>query len=204
MTKAELLEQEISSTWNITDDLKGKSYDEIWKEVQRDRLDFSVMVINVSGNLNVGNILRTSVGLGAKRFIIFGKSGYDHRSTVGAHNYFPVGVFPTGPIDSEDATVAFRCIINDNHLLPIFLETGGEPYKNMDWKWWSLWRAFNYGLEPCIVVGSESTGIPQNILNALNYKVHVSIPMRRPLRSLNVSSAFAIFTSYFVSEVFDA
>lgn len=202
MTKAEYLEQEISSTWNITDDLKGKSYDEIWKEVQKDRLDFSVMVINVSGNLNVGNILRTSLGLGASRFFIFGRSGYDHRSTVGAHNYFPIHTFPVGEIESNEATLAFKYVIDEYKLFPVFLETGGDPYYNLNWPEWHYNQHYQHDKQTCILVGSESSGIPENILNAANPRIITSIPMRRPLRSLNVSSAFAIFASHFVSEVF--
>ena len=77
-----------SINWNVRDDLKGLTLEEIL--AVQPRLPYAVAMINTTGSLNVGVALRSAVLFGAERFYIVGRRRYDKRSTVGAQNYIQV------------------------------------------------------------------------------------------------------------------
>eukprot|EP00919_Chromeraceae_sp_WS-2016_P009629 GHVR01022615.1.p1 GENE.GHVR01022615.1~~GHVR01022615.1.p1 ORF type:complete len:121 (+),score=15.52 GHVR01022615.1:61-423(+) len=56
----------------------------------KSRLPYDVAVLNVTGDLTLGSVLRTSVVLGARRVISFGRKKFDSRSSVGICREFPV------------------------------------------------------------------------------------------------------------------
>lgn len=189
----EELSQHNYEMYNVHDHLKGKSVEELKLINQADRLPYGVAVINLTGSLNIGIIIRTACNLGAERVIVFGRRKYDARSCVGSHNYLPVeriGGFieelaPEMEIDPDK----FKQTMAHFNYTPVFLETPCE-YEIGDASWKGLAaRGFMEGPKPCLVFGSEGKGIPQTIMSqGLTY----SIPQLGVIRSYNVSAAASI------------
>jgi tRNA G18 (ribose-2'-O)-methylase SpoU len=175
-----------SQAWNIQDKYKGLPLQEIYIKRQENVLPFSVCVINVLGELNLGSILRSAEIFGAERFFIYGKHSYDRRSTVGAHNY--IEIIKAGSIDRNGSLEVdyseFFPLMNKYGYEPIFIETGGKSFKDFDPK-----GSVALNKKPCFIFGNEGIGIDLSLM--VGQKVF-SIEQRGVLRSLNVSAAASI------------
>ncbi len=182
--------------WNVYDEYKTLSLENLKRIVAEDRLPFSVMVLNLFGDLNVGNIIRTSHILGARVVFVVGHSKIDGRSLVGADKYFNVVKISALNEDRSLNVDQYDEIVRVFNLNPILIETGGTDYKDYDWSRSIVETCKSNqpngatGRQLCLVVGNETIGIPDSILR--RNKNIVSVPQRGVLRSLNVSAAFAI------------
>ncbi len=183
--KRKAIEETYNNFWNVRDEYKTKSLDDLVAISNSDRLPFAVCVINITGDLNVGMMMRTACLMGAERFIIFGRRKYDKRSTVGAQNYIEV-VRIDAMIDDKNIDVSkFHLMMEDYHYVPFMFETNGLPFAR-----WNAKKFLPYN--PCLVFGNEGYGLPSELLSTARPKTTISIPQRGVLRSLNVSSAAAI------------
>jgi len=162
--------------WNVLDEYKNHTLVELKKIVEGDRLPYAVCVMNLTGDLNVGLIMRTASLMGAERMIIFGRRRYDKRSTVGAQNYITVNKVAGLNDDLSYDVEAFDAAMERWNYHPIFIETGGVNIRIVDWKAISP--------TPCLVFGNEGRGIPETVIRD---GLKVSIPQRGVLRSLNVA-----------------
>ena len=188
---------------NVHDHLKGLSVEELQDISRTDRLPWHTLCLNVTGDLNVGTMIRTSHCMGAKSVIVFGRQKIDNRSLVGAANYITVEKIPG--VDNEFNLIAtdlaneLRC----RNLLPIFVEAGGTPFNEIDWKT-KLTVATEHNYEICLVMGNETNGIPADILALQSEFVEsevISIPQKGVIRSLNVAVAHAMIVSHLCNEV---
>ena len=85
-------------------------------------------------------------------------------------------------------------------VLPVFVEQGGDNVFEFDWE--ELWRTcVRFGMKPMLVLGTENSGIPQEILDLNILRSVVSIPQKGVIRSHNVSMAFATVTSQMVGKM---
>lgn len=176
-----MVEEAASKHWNVHDNLKGLSIEELREVNEKDRLPFAVCAINVTGDLNVGIMLRTACVMGAERFFIIGRRKYDKRSTVGAYNYMDVVRVDALDEDLELKVDIFRQIMDEYSYKPVMFETNGvDITKNFSVNSIKPWK-------PCLVFGNEGMGLPAGLLTKSD--IVVSIPQRGVLRSLNVSSA---------------
>jgi tRNA G18 (ribose-2'-O)-methylase SpoU len=166
-----------SVNWNVRDELKGSSLDSI-KSARR-VLPYSVGLINVNGELNIGMSMRSAEIFGAREFFIFGKQKYDKRSTVGAQNYIQTSKYPL-----EEVHPGIW-----GYYLPIFIETGGKKLNDVALH--DIQDKTNEKFTmPMFIFGSESEGIPQYLLDSHPENIY-TIPQLGVLRSLNVSAAVA-------------
>lgn len=171
-----------SNFWNVRDDLKGRSLDQI-KNVQKElSLPYAVAVINLNGDLNAGIIIRTAALFGAEQVLVFGRRKIDRRSAVGAHNYITVHRFETLDENGEPDYPRILKIISDGGFTPVLVEQGGRAVRDFVWP-----------SRPCIVLGNESVGLPADLVAKYDT---VSIPQRGVLRSLNVSTAAGIIMEH--------
>lgn len=185
-----------ASFWNVHDELKGKTLDELKAYQKAVTLPYAVCVLNLTGDLNVGMIARTACVFGAKETIIFGRRKYDKRSTVGAQNYMTVSRvdgFRDGSDDELDV-LKFKAMMKEKNYFPIFVEQGGRDIEMLDYMQWIDALANDKEPDPCLVLGNENEGIPAEFLEL---GVTISISQRGVLRSLNVSAAAAIAIHYF-------
>ena len=173
---------------NVHDHLKDLSIPELRQLCDEDRLPFGVCVLNVTGELNVGTIVRNALLTGAERVAVLGRRKYDKRGTVGSENY--INVDRIDALEDDGVTIeadVFWDWIAKHNYTPVFCELGGTPLNEFDWHEVRA-RADD---EICLVFGNENRGIQENILNDPRGSI-VSIPQRGVIRSFNVGSASAI------------
>jgi len=183
-----------SKHYNVRDIFKHNSYEENVAICRQDRLPFSVGLINITGELNVGMMIRSACLMGAENVYIFGRKKFDARSTVGAEKYINIVQYTY-----DDPLHADELILHQLALLPhsvVLCEQGG----------WELGRdnttLYNAMTRPPLFVfGSESHGIPSLITDS-NKFLRLSIPQRGVLRSFNVSAAMNIIVWDFLKETY--
>ena len=179
---------------NVHDSLKHLSVEELQAVSLQDRLPWYTCLINITGDLNVGTIIRTSHCLGAAGVIVFGRRKFDKRGLVGSANY--IHVDRVSAMDEElnlDENM-FEDYMRQHNLFPVFVETGGTPLPQVNWKS-TIGNILSWGWKPCLVMGNETGGIPDNILYSPmghNRGLIISVPQRGVIRSLNVSTAHAL------------
>lgn len=178
--------------FNVHEHLKSLSVEELREINQHDRLPFQVMALSLTGDMNIGNIIRTSLLQGAEKVYIYGRRKIDSRGAVGSQNYIDVDRIYGFEGDGNDLTFdvdRFRQILTENNLYPVFVEQGGLTLGRFKWTDLPL-----NGKKILLVLGNETNGIPQSFLDLqteLNGTT-VSIPQRGVVRSFNVGTAMAI------------
>jgi tRNA G18 (ribose-2'-O)-methylase SpoU len=158
----------------VHDELKELDTEEIRGLVQMNSIPAAVAMYNVSGNLNLGSIIRTANFLGFKEVLYYGRRKWDRRGAVGTYHYTKVEYFE----DEE----AFLAAIAERGYNLIALENNisyTRPLTKMIWP-----------QNTCIMVGEEESGIPATVLEKCYGTVEIM--GRGSVRSLNVSTAAAI------------
>lgn len=180
---------EIDPKWtmwlrNVTDDLKGLSKEDIKKIVKERSLPFAIMMSNLQGDFNFGTIIRSANALGANQVFYYGKKKFDRRSALGTYHYIDVNYLSSYEevvlLKEKFSFVALENNITRNIIsLPKF-----------NWQTPKI---------PLIIVGEESIGISEDVLNISDY--FVEIPSRGSVRSINAGSAASIAMYDFVSKL---
>lgn len=156
-------------------------------------LPLTLMMYNLNGDMNVGMSVRTAVIYGCSDIYIVGKKRYDRRPEVGAKNYIKLHRVPS-------ITASF---FHENKLLPIFVEQGGQPLEEFSFKSYFP-KHLEAGWKVCLVMGSESYGLPSDMLKELGAPI-LTMSQYGVMRSLNVSIATGIvlyeFTKQWASSV---
>jgi tRNA G18 (ribose-2'-O)-methylase SpoU len=194
---------EIYSEKNVPDDLKHLSVLELQKITADSTFPFTVMLLNVMGDMNVSTVIRSAHLMGAESCVVFGRRKIDNRGLVGAANYTPVEKVWGVDENLQLQTDVFVKYCEDNSLVPVFVEQGGENVYDVDWTqlhftWKNVCKR-----KIMLVLGTERDGIPPDIMQAginLGGTV-VSIPQRGVIRSHNLSMAFAIVAGCMVKDL---
>jgi hypothetical protein len=129
--------------------------------------------------------------MGAERFIVFGRRHYDRRSCVGSYHYLDIDCAGGFDFDSGvyDFSLFWSTLAKYNYF-PVFIETG-DASSELDVRDDVISRIIStYGKKPCFIFGSESKGIPSQLL--AEAKEILRIKQLGVIRSLNVSAASAI------------
>jgi tRNA G18 (ribose-2'-O)-methylase SpoU len=177
--------QKEMNNWNVRDDLKGKTVEEIRENQPKNH--FSVGFVNIDGGLNIGSMIRSATIFGADKVFLIGRKRYDKRSTVGAHNYIDIDYVECDPTTELGSDQLINYIYENNYN-PIAIEQGG---RNID-----DYRAGVYPpvmsqlFRPCFLFGSEGEGLP-SLVTSKAASVY-AIKQFGVMRSLNVSAAAAI------------
>jgi tRNA(Leu) C34 or U34 (ribose-2'-O)-methylase TrmL len=188
----EIIADTASAHYNVRDELKENTVAQNIEICQASQLPFSVGVINVAGELNVGMMLRSAMLLGAENFYIFGRKKFDKRSTLGAEKYLNVVQYVSDPLVSEDD------IVLELSLLPntiVLCELGGYELGADNSAFYA-----RFNKPPLFLFGSESHGISSHIMNQFPSAI-VSIPQRGVLRSFNVSASMNIICWDYLKEM---
>lgn len=201
---------------NIITSLQNKSDDEIKQIINNDILNYVNLALNIHGELNIGNMIRSSHLCGCKKFIIFGRRRYDKRSCVGVSHYITIErVFGIknqedtlkDVLDNDDyildENIFYNFIINNNYL-PIFIEqdecsiiANEKNIKNI------IMYANELKLTPIFIYGNECHGIPKNILDLrikFPFSYTLQLQQKGVMPSFNVSNCLSII-SYKIMEI---
>jgi len=189
-----IINETASKHYNVADIYKDNTYEENREICQNDRLPFSVGLLNVAGDLNVGMCIRSACLMGASNFYIFGRKKYDKRSTVGAENYINIVQYNYEAPLHADQHILDDLLTLDHHIL--VCEQDGFELGSFDCE---LTYTQIKDKHPLFLFGSESHGVPDIIANRFT---KISIPQRGVLRSFNVSAAMNIVVWDYLRETF--
>ncbi len=186
---SEIINETMSRHYNVRDEYKDNTVEENRRICRDESLGFGIAALNLTGDLNIGIMIRTASLLGAEKFFIFGRRQYDKRSTVGAHKY--IDMERPGEFSFE----YLMKICDENDYIPVLIEQGGGDIRRLE-------EAFSTSYvrdhKPLFIFGSESEGIPEFIIEDIvkwfPISLRFSVPQCGVLRSFNVSSAMTIVT----------
>ena len=211
---SKIIRETQSNHYNVRDEYKNNTVQENIAICNKESLKFSVGYINVTGDLNIGMMIRSACLLGAENFYIFGRNKFDKRSTVGAENYINIVQYVfDDPIHADEDI--YRKVVDlylEKHDI-VLCEHGGEELGSFSWKEMiddshgiiigdKLIKAKDYSkYTPLFLFGSESFGTPKCLLENDSF-IKVSIPQRGVMRSFNVSAAMAIVVWDYCREMF--
>lgn len=155
--------------------------------------------------------MRTSHLSGAKEYHIFGRRTYNPCSAVGAQYYMNV-IRVSGlkdsinnkndmlPLEEMICPDKFHTYMNDNKLVPVFLEQRHDAVYSDNINWGSRERKLQQGWKFCFVFGNEGTGIANDVVTkglTIPGSFVICIRQLGALRSFNVSAAAAIILSQY-------
>jgi tRNA G18 (ribose-2'-O)-methylase SpoU len=183
------------SEHNVYDSVKHLTVEERKALCQEQSLPYEVAVLNVTGELNVGNIIRSASLCGAQKVHILGRRKFDTRGSVGSTKYIDVvrvnAISDSGELDLEFIVEYFQ----DNLLSPIFVEQHTNAV-GLDYI-----KLKPSKLIPCLVFGNEGHGIPTDLIEMFQNPTIVQLEQRGVIRSFNVGSTAAIVL-YKMQELF--
>ena len=174
--------------YNVHTPLQGMPVEKVKKLSEGLALPLALMMYNLNGDMNVGMSVRTAVIYGCSDIYIVGKKRYDRRPEVGAKNYIKFHRIPS-------ITSSF---FHEKKLLPIFVEQGGVPLEEFSFKPYFP-KNLEKGWKVCLVMGSESYGIPSDMIQEMGAPV-VTMSQYGVMRSLNVSVATGIVLYEFTKQ----
>jgi tRNA G18 (ribose-2'-O)-methylase SpoU len=178
---------------NVHNQLKDRSVPELKEISMSDRFPFAVMALSLTGDGNIGGIVRSSVLHGAEKVWVFGRRKFDRRSTVGSLNYIDHEIV-YGFKDKDNAVFdldKFEKIIVENNYFPIFIEQHPIAISLQDFSWFKKEQNKKF----LIVMGNETNGIPIEFIDRFCGRFQgkvVSVPQRGVIRSFNVANAMNI------------
>lgn len=166
--------------YNLRDEFRDKSKEEIIKTLRETQFPAAVMMVNFEGDFNIGGVFRSGNCFNFSEMFYFGKKKRDKRSEVGVFNYSKIEYLDTfEKVLSLKNKYRFVALENNN----------GKSSSIINYKW-----------EPnsLIVVGSESFGIAKEFIDICDD--FVEIPMFGTCRSFNASVAASIAMYSYVQQ----
>ena len=189
---------------NVPDELKHLTVAELQQITASRTFPFTVMLLNVLGDMNVATVIRSAHLMGAESCVVFGRRKIDNSGLVGAANYTPVEKIWAVDEDLTLQVDVFAQYCESHAVVPVFVEQGGLNVFDMDWKQLQFTCEHVLKRKLMLVMGTERDGIPDDILTVginLGGRV-VSIPQRGVIRSHNLSMAFAMVATCMLRDLY--
>ena len=193
---SKIIAETTSNHYNVRDEYKDNTYEQNVAITVSEQRRFSVGCINITGELNVGMMIRSACLLGAENFYIFGRKKFDKRSTVGAEKYINIVQYTFDDPMTADESINERLVYLLKWNSVVLCEHGGVEIGNHKAK-----EMYTELQNPLFMFGSESHGVPEVIGNNPHF-YKISIPQRGVLRSFNVSAAMNIICWDYLKEVY--
>jgi len=174
---------------NVHDHLKTLPVTDIKDNYVKNACAASVGMTHVSGDFNLGNVIRSANFFGFKEaFYVGGTKGYDRRSTVGTHHYIPVNFFRTEEEFMAEVWNKYSVFCIENNVP----EYATKTFSMMDKFSEINWSDYERGLArpPLFLFGEEQLGISKYILDRCS--AIFTFPPYGTVRSMNVGSCAAI------------
>lgn len=174
------------SSWakNVQDHLKPLSQNEICEKLKEQSLPFSVMMSHINGDFNIGSVIRSANGFGAKEVFYYGKRKLDRRGALGCYHYTKVKYIESIDYISQLKS-EYRLVGLENNINRTCFEI-----KNYNW---------NFDKPNLIILGEESKGLSNDILDLCDDLIYIDMS-RGSIRSFNAAVASSIAMYDFVSK----
>lgn len=168
---------------NVIDYYKYWREDAIKADLNSKRKNYSVLVSNKMKDFNLGTIIRNSNAFLAQDVILYGRRGYDKRSTIGTHLYSNLKHLRY--VEEFDFSQYVVVGIDNN--------VDAVPIETFDWK------KVQGDKHLIMIFGQEDIGIPDELMKVCNYTTYIT--QYGSTRSLNVGTASGIaMFSYCLNE----
>jgi len=177
---------------NVIEPYKNMATEEIKKELAKNYANFAVLAENITGDLNIGIILRLCNVFGVEDMYFLGQKEWDRRTAVGTQNYTGMTRIRTV---KELKDIASDCDITLIGVENIEGAVDIENFLEEEERWIEVQQFAPYIGHPrkpeyLLIFGEEDRGISKEVLELCN--AVISIKQFGSVRSLNVSSAAAI------------
>lgn len=186
----------IDNGFNVRDEFKSMNLEELKEKSNEDRLNYSILFLNVEKNINVSTLIRSAHLFGATNVFVIGSPRFDRRGLVGVQNY--TNIIKTECDTTDDSLITIiNSLKNEYNMKMVFLE---QHENSMDLSSNEFKNEVKNN-HCCIVVGNEGNGISKNIIDSCDGSV-VEISQLGVVRSLNAGVAGSI-VSYKVKEILE-
>jgi tRNA G18 (ribose-2'-O)-methylase SpoU len=165
--------------YNVVDELKPKSQEEIKRHLRATAFPFAVCFENWCGDFNVSSGIRNANAFNAREVFYIGDKKIDKRGCQGVQNYTDIHWLPT--IDDFMKLKDRYIIVGADNI------AGSVPLDTYKWM-----------PETCIVFGSEGVGLTPQMQSMCQDIVHIQ--QYGSVRSINCSTASGIFMNDYVSK----
>jgi tRNA G18 (ribose-2'-O)-methylase SpoU len=171
------------SPFNVKDEFKSLSNEEIKKIVKQEALPYAILVENWINDYNLSCSIRNANGFGAEHFYYFGNKKIDRRGACGTHNYLPVDW-----ISSEEELLKLK---ERYEFIGVDNIPGSIPLQ--EFLYGDLNKPFLF------IFGEEGCGLTPKMQELCSKTVY--IPMQGSIRSLNCATASGILMHSFSSKI---
>lgn len=189
-----------STTLNVRDDL-GHLDSEAIADLYASTIGDEVQIIclNLSGDINIGSIIRTANLFGVGKIHLLGRRRYDKRGAVGHHKYVPTVYHPamvgahSEALQVDEAFQVLTKLLEDGTKVLVIVEQVEKA---------ACLSKLNDRLSedfpsktPIFLFGNEGSGVPEELIALLlphPSTLFVTIPQVGTGRSHNVSNAAAM------------
>lgn len=180
-----MIDSSAIKNWNVSDKYKldrltGWTKDLIREDVQKNTLNYAVMMENWLGDFNLASLIRSGNAFGVREMFYLGRKHYDRRGTVGTHLYTNVN-----HLKDREQLIKLK----EQYELVAIENTVSSAVTLAD---------AEYSRPPLFILGEEGVGITQETLELCDKCVF--IPMRGSVRSLNAAVAGSIIMNDFVAK----
>lgn len=169
----------IAWAFNVIDEYKSLTVDEIKAELKKKALPFAVCMQQIQGDFNFGTVVRNANAFGASEVFYFGKRKWDKRGAQGTYKYTDVTYL--------DSLEQLKELSNTYTLIAVDNLPGSVKVHEFVWP-----------EKPLLLFGEEGTGLTQEILGLCS--AMVAIEQHGSVRSLNVGCASSIVMYDYVTK----
>jgi len=171
-------------TRNVHDHLKPLSNQEIKARLKEQSLPFAVLMTQLEHDFNIGSVIRSANGFGAREVFYYGNSKkYDKRGALCCYTYLDVKHLKT--VDEIKR-------LKDQYIF-VGLENNVNRHCTniVDFQWSD---------KPCLIlVGEENKGLNDDLLDLCDHLVYIDMG-RGSVRSFNAAVASSIAMYDYVSK----
>ena len=162
----------MEDTRNLIDEYKGKTNEQVFEALSKNRTGLEIAIENVEHDFNIGSIVRTANSFNVSKVHIIGKKKYNRRGAMCTDKYLE--------IVHHSTIEEFLSTQNDRELVAI--ENNTPRAKELHSK--------NFTPNTTLIFGSENNGITEGLLEkATDVRFIESFGSTR---SVNVGAAAAI------------
>ena len=162
-----------ADTRNLTDELKGKSEEQIVRELDTNGVELEIVIENVERDFNMGSIVRSANAFGVRHVHVIGRKQWNKRGAMATDRYLHVHY--------HESVMSFMDSLMQRAVTLIAVDNvdGSRDIQDAPLPTTSI-----------LVFGSESDGISDELRSRCT--TVVAIRQKGSTRSLNVAAAAAV------------